>query len=119
MRNTRRHTAEIIPIIISALEILIGVFIHAQSPFKIGVKRQFILGLEMDFKKQIKQSDTTVPLHALYRGMETAISLLDKYGDAYWPVFERLETQINERESRAERLKKFRQLAANFDEKQS
>ena len=70
----------------------------------------------MDFKKQIGQSDTTVPLHALYRGMETAISLLDKYGDAYWPVFERLETEINERESRAERLTKFRRLTGNFEE---
>ena len=48
--------------------------------------------------------------------METAISLLDKYGDAYWPVFERLETEINERESRAERLTKFRRLTGNFEE---
>lgn len=70
----------------------------------------------MNFEKPIEQSDTTVPLHALYRGMETAISLLDKYGDAYWPVFERLETEINERESRAERLTKFRRITANFEE---
>ena len=80
------------------------------------MKRQFILRLGMNFKKQIGQPDTTVPLHALYRGMETAISLLDKYGDAYWPVFERLETEINERESRAERLTKFRHLTGNFEE---
>ena len=70
----------------------------------------------MDFKKQIGQTDTAVPLHSLYRGMETAISLLDKYGDAYWPVFERLETEINERESRADRLTKFRHITANIEE---
>lgn len=70
----------------------------------------------MNFKKQIGQPDTSVQLHALYRGMETAISLLDKYGDAYWPIFERLETEINERESRAERLTKFRRLTGNFEE---
>ena len=68
----------------------------------------------MDIKKQIGQSDTSVPLYALYRGMESAISLLDEYGDAYWPVFERLETEINERESRAERLSKFRNLTASL-----
>ena len=80
------------------------------------MERQFVLRLDMDLKKQIGQSDTTVPLHALYRGMEMAISLLDKYGDAYWPVFERLETEINERESRAERLTKFRRITANIEE---
>ena len=83
------------------------------------MKRQFILRLDMDVKKLIGQSDTTVPLHALYRGMETAISLLDKYGDTYWPVFERLETEINERESRAERLKKFRHITAKFGESET
>ena len=51
--------------------------------------------------------------------METAVALVDKYGEAYWPVFERLEAEINERESRAERLGRFRQLTANFDERRS
>lgn len=45
--------------------------------------------------------------------METAVKLVDKYGDAYWPVFERLEAEISERESRAERLTRFRRHAEN------
>ena len=57
----------------------------------------------------------TVTLHALYRGMEMAVALIDQYGDAFWPVFERLEAEINERESRTERLGRFRQLTSNFE----
>jgi len=64
-------------------------------------------------KKQNKNNTRAVSLHALYRGMETAVALVDRYGDKYWPVFERLEAEINERESRAERLTRFRRHAEN------
>ena len=50
-----------------------------------------------------------VTLPDLYRGMETAVALIDTYGEAYWPIFEWLEAEINDRESRAARLEKFRQ----------
>ena len=70
----------------------------------------------MDVKKQNGKFSSGVTLHALYRGMETAIALIDNYGDDYWPIFERLEAEINERESRAERLGRFRQLTANIEE---
>lgn len=63
----------------------------------------------MDLKIRTGKGSSLVSLHALYRGMESAVALVDKYGDAYWPVFARLEAEINERESRATRLSKFRQ----------
>lgn len=31
--------------------------------------------------------------------------LIECYGDAYWPIFERLETELEMRQSRAARLK--------------
>ena len=61
----------------------------------------------MRYLKTIKNSTVTLP--DLYRGMETSVALIDKYGEAYWPIFEWLEAEINDREGRAARLDKFRQ----------
>ena len=70
----------------------------------------------MDVKLQTGKDIGPVSLHALYRGMESAVALVDKYGDAYWPVFARLEAEINERESRAKRLSRFRHANESFEE---
>jgi hypothetical protein len=37
--------------------------------------------------------------------LDLVAELIDKYGDVYWPVFERLERELAERRSRRERLK--------------
>jgi len=70
----------------------------------------------MDMKLQTGKETGPVSLHALYRGMESAVALVDKFGDAYWPVFARLEAEINERESRAKRLSRFRHANESFEE---
>lgn len=70
----------------------------------------------MAVKLQTGKDSGPVSLHALYRGMESAVALIDKYGDAYWPVFARLEAEINERESRAKRLSKFRHVHESLEE---
>lgn len=38
-------------------------------------------------------------------GLETVALLIKRYGDVYWPVFERLEQELEMRHSRADRLK--------------
>lgn len=40
------------------------------------------------------------------QGLKTAARLVDQLGDNYWPVFERLEHELELRQSRAERLKR-------------
>ena len=37
-------------------------------------------------------------------GLSSLARLIDRYGDAYWPVFERLERELGVRRQRRERL---------------
>ena len=50
----------------------------------------------------------TVTLDQLHKGMEVAVKLVDLYGHEYWPVFEWLEHEIDDREGREARLARFR-----------
>jgi len=37
-------------------------------------------------------------------GLNVVARLIERYGDVYWPVFERLELELQKRRSRAARL---------------
>lgn len=37
--------------------------------------------------------------------LASAARIIDRYGDAYWPIFERLERELENRRSRAARLR--------------
>jgi len=37
-------------------------------------------------------------------GLNVAARLVERYGEKYWPVFERLEQELDERRSRAARI---------------
>ncbi|WP_375204671.1 hypothetical protein [Hyphococcus sp.] len=38
-------------------------------------------------------------------GLNVVARLIDRYGDVYWPVFERLERELEDRRSRSWRVK--------------
>lgn len=40
----------------------------------------------------------------LEKAIRSIARLIDRYGDAYWPLFERLEAELKERSSRKDRL---------------
>jgi hypothetical protein len=56
----------------------------------------------------MKRPEGTVELVVSDAEIEKAIRsvarLIHRYGDAYWPVFERLEAELKERNSRKDRL---------------
>lgn len=37
-------------------------------------------------------------------GLDFVAGLIDRHGDAYWPIFERLERELEQRRSKAARL---------------
>lgn len=39
--------------------------------------------------------------------IRTVASLIDRFGDAYWPILERLEQELESRRSRAARLQRY------------
>ncbi|MBL4853116.1 MAG: hypothetical protein JKY25_02620 [Robiginitomaculum sp.] len=43
----------------------------------------------------------------LSRAMRTVATIIDHYGDAYWPIFEALETQLEARITNSARLAQF------------
>lgn len=51
----------------------------------------------MDKGQQVTEQEIENSLTSLAR-------LIDRYGDAYWPVFERLERELRVRQERHERL---------------
>ncbi len=51
----------------------------------------------MDKGQQVTEQELESSLSSLAR-------LIDRYGDAYWPVFERLERELNARKERRQRL---------------
>lgn len=40
--------------------------------------------------------------------LRTVARIIERYGDAYWPIFERLENELYARRSRAARLASYR-----------
>jgi len=42
--------------------------------------------------------------------LSTVARLVESYGDEYWPTFERLETELQSRKDRLERLKVYRRM---------
>ncbi|KDA01382.1 hypothetical protein [Hyphomonas oceanitis] len=51
----------------------------------------------MDKGQQVTEQEIETSLSSLAR-------LIDRYGDAYWPVFERLERELGIRKQRRRRL---------------
>lgn len=51
----------------------------------------------MDKGQQVTEQEIETSLSSLAR-------LIDRYGDAYWPVFERLERELDIRKERKRRL---------------
>jgi len=51
----------------------------------------------MEKGQQVTEQEIETSLGSLAR-------LIDRYGDAYWPVFERLERELGLRKQRRERL---------------
>jgi len=51
----------------------------------------------MDQGQQVTEHEIETSLSSLAR-------LIDRYGDAYWPVFERLEQELAKRKERRQRL---------------
>ena len=45
-----------------------------------------------------------VTTEEIERALQTAASVVSIYGDAYWPIFERLEKELSQREERRRRL---------------
>ena len=51
----------------------------------------------MDTKRPITDKD-------IEKGLRILARIIGLYGDRYWPLFDRLEQELSERRSRAERL---------------
>lgn len=47
--------------------------------------------------------------------LKVLAQLIETYGDAYWPLFERLEKELTARQSRQARLQKFLTTDSNLD----
>ncbi len=45
--------------------------------------------------------------------MGTVAWIIDLYGDAYWPIFERLEDELRTRQTRHAKLRKYAQSKRN------
>lgn len=54
-----------------------------------------------DFKK------AALNLDRLYKAAAIAAELVTRFGDDYWPVFERIDRELEARRSRKSRLEKF------------
>ena len=44
----------------------------------------------------------------LEKALRSMARIIDRYGDVYWPIFERLETELSERRTRSVRLAAYR-----------
>ena len=58
----------------------------------------------------MKTFDENIPVTdaRLKRGLADAVELIEKYGDQYWPIFDRLEQELKLRDTKLQRLKKFK-----------
>jgi len=50
-------------------------------------------------------SRRTISEEEIEDGLNVVARLIDRYGDVYWPVFERLERELEQRKSRSARVK--------------
>jgi hypothetical protein len=50
-------------------------------------------------------SRRTISEEEIEDGLNVVARLIDRYGDVYWPVFERLERELEDRRSRSLRVK--------------
>jgi len=44
----------------------------------------------------------------LHDGLKNAVMIVEKFGDKYWPIFERLEDELTVMERREKRLSRFK-----------
>lgn len=44
----------------------------------------------------------------LKKGLQDAVEVIERYGEHYWPLFERLENELIARQKKHSRLAKFR-----------
>ena len=61
-------------------------------------------------EETVLKSDDDVPLDDLSEAIGILVDVMDKFGDAPWLLFVRLETIIEERESREARKAKYRRV---------
>lgn len=54
-----------------------------------------------------RPSRSDVSEHDLEHATEVAAELVRRFGNAYWPFFERLERELGERRERAKKLVRF------------
>ena len=61
--------------------------------------------------KLMDENPEIVPVRKkdLHDGLKNAVMIVEKFGDKYWPIFERLEEELTVMERREKRLEKFRQ----------
>ena len=66
----------------------------------------FSLGEHQGRKQKAKLMDKgqQVTEREIENGLSSLARLIDRYGDAYWPVFERLERELGIRKERRKRL---------------
>lgn len=58
--------------------------------------------------QELGRTNSEVSVEALRDATRTAALLVRKFGDAYWPFFERLDKELELREMRERRLAKFK-----------
>ena len=57
-------------------------------------------------QKQTKSDD--IDLEKLKAATEKMAWIVETYGDTYWPLFDRLDRELRQRQARTERLNKYR-----------
>lgn len=57
---------------------------------------------------KLEKDSSEVPVEALRDATQMAATLVRKFGDTYWPFFERLDRELELRERRERRLAKFK-----------
>lgn len=50
-------------------------------------------------------SSRTITDQEIEDGLDLVAKLIDRYGDVYWPVFDRLERELEQRRSKSARLR--------------
>jgi len=58
--------------------------------------------------KNLLSSANKDSLHRLRRATKVAAKLVDLYGDAYWPIFDRMESELRAIEMREQKLSRFK-----------
>lgn len=59
----------------------------------------------------MKESTNISPIakQDIHDGLEKAVVIVEKFGNKYWPIFERLEDELTIMERREKRLERFKQ----------